>query len=207
MKKLKVAAILFSVCLLFSACGSQSDAPKGEEAKQEAETQKDTPTKVEVDENLLTVDILFPASFYEDTDMSDFDADEYASKNGFEKAVVNEDGSILVTMTKAKHREIMSDLLQTIEESFAELIGAEDTPYVVAINHTDDFRKIDVVVEREGYENGGILPAFIPLQLYIQSGIYQVFNGDESYAEISFVDSATNETIASATYPNDLNSN
>lgn len=205
MRRIRLAAAVFSIFILFSACASDSDDLQAENSSQEIESSENNPAKIEVDENILTVDILFPSSLYEGTDMSTFDADKYASENGFKKAVVNEDGSVLVTMTKAKHRELMSDMLQSVEESFSEVVGAEDTPYVIAINHDNDFRAIDIVVEREGYENSGILSAFIPLQLYIQSGMYQIFNGDESYAEISFIDSVTNETIASVTYPDDLN--
>jgi hypothetical protein len=36
--------------------------------------------------------------------MSDFDSDQYAAEQGFTKAVLNEDGSVTVTMTKAKHK-------------------------------------------------------------------------------------------------------
>ncbi len=195
MKKLNFVALTLSACLLFSACGAKPDGG----AEQEADALPEA--GLQVDENLLTVDILFPASFYEDTDMSTFDPEAYAEENGFKKVVVNEDGTVLVTMSKAKHREIMDDLLRQIEESYAEIVRGEDTEYVAAIDHTDDFRKISIVVDREGFDNAGIAAAFLPLQLYVQSSMYQIFNGDEIYSEISFVDASTNKVMSSVVYP------
>ncbi len=157
---------------------------------------------VEVDNKLLTVDITLPASFFED--LSDFDADAYAEENGFKKAVINEDGSVVVTMTKTKHAQLMDDTTKEIEASFSEMYGSEDTPYIKKIEHADDFSEINIVVDRSGYEAGGIMAAFVPLQVYLQSSVYQIFSGSEIRSEISFVDEANGSVIESVVYPDDL---
>lgn len=160
---------------------------------------------MEVDENLLTVDITMPASLFEGTDMTTFDPDAYAAEQGFKKAVVNEDGSIKVTMSKAKHKELVADMLKNIETSFNDMVKAEDSPYITAIDHTKDFDVVKISVDKTGYDAAGFVTAFIPLAIYMQVAFYQTLANVEARCEIQFVDAAAGTVIESVTYPDALN--
>lgn len=205
MKKFLALILVLTLCVSITACGS-SPSKEPSETDNQAEESDSQQGSVEVDKNLLTVDITLPASMFEDQDMSTFDPDAYASEQGFKKAVLNEDNSITVTMTKAKHEALMQETMESIDQGYSEMIEAEDTPYIKEIIHSDDFSTIDVKVDKAGYETGGLQAAFVPLSVYLMGCIYQVFNGDEGKSEICIIDVETGETIDSVIYPDALNS-
>ena len=161
---------------------------------------------VEVDENLLSVEITLPASFFEGTDMSTFDTKAYAAENGFKKAVVNEDGSITVTMSKSKHKEIMADMTKNVTDSFDGMVKAEDSPYITAIDYSKDFTSVKISVDKAGYDDAGFAAAFIPFGVYMQVAVYQMFANVEAHCEIQIIDAATNAVIDSVVYPDAMNS-
>lgn len=96
----------------------------------------------------MTVDITLPAYFFEDKDMSAFNAEKYAQEQGFKKAVLNEDGSVTVTMTKANHKKMLKELTNEYDTSFAEMVESDNTPYIKSIKHSDNFNSITVEVDR-----------------------------------------------------------
>lgn len=203
----KIIPIALSVCLLLTACGSsepaQPAAASSAAASSVAETQASE--TIETEKNLLTVEITFPASFFEGEDMSTFDTESYASENGFENAVVNDDGSVTVVMSKSKHKVLMEETKANIEKSLNDMVNAEDTPFIKGIENNNDFTNIKVIVDKEGYENNALFAAFIPLTFYIQTSFYHTVNGTEPILEFSFIDQADNSVIASVLYPDALN--
>ena len=164
----------------------------------EAPMEETTSQAIDTDEKLLTVDITFPASFFEGTDMSTFDTDAYVKEQGFISAKINDDGSMIVTMSKSKHNELMAEMVTTLETNFASLVEAEDTPYIKEITHNDDFTLVTVKVDRKAYENAFDLTPFI-IGLSVSS--YQMFLDMEYHVEIVIVDIATGDTINSTVYP------
>lgn len=211
MKKLLSILLILSILLGLAACGGKSaDAsPAATPTPKPASSQPaDAPQSggsVEVDERLLTVELTLPASFFEDEDMSTFDAKAYAEENGYHSAAVNEDGSVSIVMSKARHKEIMAELHAAVEQSFDELIGAEDTPYITDITFSDSFDKVNIIVDKAGYESGGLMVAFLPMMIYIPVGMYHVFDGtDAAKCEISFIADGTGELLASQIYPDAL---
>lgn len=211
-KAAKIMALSLALCLTLTACGTPSagnERPGNSpgpsvSAAPTAPDKKGNDEGVQVEEGVLTVEVTIPASFYEDEDMSAFDAERYASENDFKSAILNEDGSVTVIMTKKRHKSLMDDLRTTINGAFSEMIEAEDTPYIKEINCSDNYNQIEIVVNKDGYNNGGLYAAFIPLLVYFQGAMYQAFNGDEARSVISFVDEATGETFESVIYPDAL---
>lgn len=204
-------ALMLVVSLIFSLVGCGGEAaketpdPTQSSGTTISETQpSDQGGPVEVDEHLLTVDMVIPASLF-DEDMSSFDADAYAKENGFNSAKVNEDGSVSVNMSKSKHKELMSEMRTTVEDAFQELIGAEETPYIIEIEHSDSFDIVDIIVDKSGYEAGGLATAFLPLVVYSAVGGYQIFDGVETpRCEISMIAAGTNEVLDCVIYPDVL---
>lgn len=157
---------------------------------------------VQVDEGLLAVEITLPASFFEDTDMTAFDPDQYAEKQGFVSAVLNDDGSVTVKMSKAKHNELLAALTKQCDESFSAMVRAEDSPYIKAITHTDDFSVITAQVDRATYEAEVI--NFTPFILGMSGMMYQAFTKGSPRIEIIIKDADTGDTITSSVYPDDM---
>lgn len=146
-----------------------------------------------------TVEITFPASLFEDAE--DFDPAAYAREQGFLSAVVNEDGSVTVTMTETKHNELISEMTKTLEETFAGFVEGDTTPYIKEITHNDDFTKVTIKVVRAEYENAF---DFTVVAIGMSVPIAQIAVGFEANVEISVVDVDTGDVISSVVYPDAL---
>jgi len=160
-----------------------------------------TPTmsgEISVDSDLFDVDITLPASLFSDDYMATFNADTYAAENGFKKAVVNEDGSITITVSKARHKEMLEEYAAQLNKTFNEMIGGEDTPYITGITSNSDFTSIIIDVNRVGYESAFDFSAFT---IGIDSMFYQSIAGMDLHCEITIRNGNTKETISTVVYP------
>lgn len=192
----KLIALILAMCMMatvLSACGGSEQPP----AKQPS---TDNPNSIETDEKLLTVDITLPASLFEGEE--NFDADAYAAEQGFTKAVVNADGSVTITMTKAKYNELIDEMTADLDASFSELIGSEDSPYIKDITHSDDFTTVEVKVDRAAYENAFDLT---PMTIGFSTMMFQAFLEMEHHCEISIVDASNGDIINTVVYPDAFN--
>lgn len=187
---------------------AQEMTPSKQEIKREITIEPSetmTPTEeesegIEVDEGLLNVTITIPASMFED--MTDFDPDAHSKEHGFKETVVNEDGSVSITMSRSKHNELMKELKSDIDESLEELIEAENTPYIKKIITSDGYRIFTVDVDKAAYEATW---DFTPLQIGIYAMMYQQFDGSELHCEIIIRDVDTGEILKTVIYPDVLN--
>lgn len=188
----KLTALFLVICILASVsipCLASTA---------ETEAVSTEPKRVQIDEGLSLVYITFPASFFGDEDMSSFDPDEYVTENGFEKAVINEDGSIVVTMSMERHEELLEETAKSLEESFAEMIGSENTPYIKEIDHTENFETVTVKVVKAEYEKAFDMT---PLIIGISAMMYQMLLDMDYHVEINIVDFSSGDILYSAIYP------
>ncbi len=212
----KAGLVLMLVGLLVAGCGGGEIEPQHETdmekistsvaATMYAELPKDptstpTPSGISVDKGLMNVDITLPASMFSDIDMSTFDTQAYVEENGFNNAVINEDGSITITMSKSKHKEVMEKYTADINSSFNEMISSEDTPYITSIVSDSNFKSVIIEVDRAGYESAFDLT---PFTIGLQSMLYQAFAGIDYHCEIIIMDNITKEIITSVIYPDVL---
>lgn len=192
-----------SIILLVALILSLSLISCGTEAKEtSAIDQKTSDSSVKVDENLVTVDITVPAEFYEDQDMSTFDPEQYAKDNEYKKVVVNEDGSVTLTMTKARHKALLKEMQATIDESYQELLDDTDIPYIESVDHDKSFTTVTVQVDRDGYDNAFL--DMTPLMVGFQATLYQTFAGEELHSEVTMKYSDNGEIISTTVYPDDM---
>lgn len=200
-KKIISLILAILVVLSFAGCAqSGADSTTGNN-NDNGSTTESTSAKIETDEKLLTVEIKLPASMFEGEDMTKFDADAYANEQGFKSAKVNEDGSVTITMTKAKHRELLEEMANTLDTNFKDFVNGESTPYIKDITHNDDFTAVTMKVDKAAYENAF---DFTPLAIAMSVAMYQAFTETEYHVEISIVDAATGTEINSITYPDAL---
>jgi len=206
MKKSIALLLVFTIITstFLTACNNnQVEPPTNTEVPNSGQTEakeaanKESSQSIAVDENLLTVDITLPASLMGDT--STFKETEYLAKNeGMKSAKLNDDGSITVTMTKKKHKEVMDEMKVSIDESFGDLIEAIETPYIKGIDYTDNYKEVTISVDKVAYENAFDMTSLI---VGLSTSMYQTFLGEEIGTIIIFKDIATGEQIESVTYP------
>lgn len=196
MKKILALMFVFTFFVNLTACSSSKSQTESE-SKPDSETSEESSAGVEVDKDLLTVDITLPASLAGAVD-DDFDPDTYAEENNFQKAVINDDGSITVTMTKTTHEALMKNTYDEYVEMVEDMIESEDTPYIKDIDYADDLSSFKVSVNRAEYENSY---DFTALSLGLMGSMYQTFAGEEMHVEISILDADTGEIISESVYP------
>lgn len=215
----KIVSIILSILLVLSCvgCGQASSSSVGEnvetgapsvdptentpEEVTDAPTEETAPQTIDTDEKLLTVDITFPASFFEGTDMSTFDTDAYVKEQNFLAARINEDGSMVVTMTKGRHKELLDETSANLDVNFASFVEAEDTPYIKEISHNDDFTMVTVKVDRAAYENAFDIT---PFAIGMSVAFYQMLLDMEYHVEVVMIDIDTGDTITTVIYPDAL---
>ena len=162
----------------------------------EEEMEEEESSGIEVDEGFFNVTITLPAVFFEDDE--DFDPEIYKEEQGFKDATVNDDGSVTVVMSKRQHDEILFEMKSDINESFQELIEAEDTPYIISITSTEGYETVFMDVDRAGYESTW---DFTPLIIGISALMYQQVDGTELHCEVIVRDVETGEILSSVVYP------
>ena len=173
-----VIVMVFSL----SACGS------GEEKKNDG--------AVEVDEGLLKVEITLPADFFDGETDADIVAD--ADEKGFSKCVVNEDGSVTYTMTKAKRNEMLKEMEEGFEETADELINdVEEGPSpFTEITHNKGFK----LIEMKANDNYGGFDGLAMYSMLMMGAYYQMFDGvssEELDVTVKVIDKDSGEEIES----------
>jgi hypothetical protein len=158
-------------------------------------------SNLQVEQKILTVDITLPPSLVTPTIKNDIEG--YAKKQGFQKAVLNDNGSVTITMTKAKHKQMMKEMKQNVEEKFAKL--QEDYPYIKTIDYkSKNFSNVNVIVDRHGYDNSFDIT---PFSIGFQAMYYQAFNGTDLKCEVIMKYADNDEIISTTIYPDALKSN
>ena len=191
MKKIALFLVVSMLLVTAIGCSGKSDEKISPENVQEEQEE------VSVDKNLLSVEINLPPDFV--GDVSDFNRETYLDENpGFTDAEVLENGSLKLTMSRAKHNEMMKEMKEGIAQSFQNLLTDENSSYIKDIRASKDYKKVDVIVDRKAYENSFDLSS---LSIMLSVGFYQVFEGNEFELELRYIDEATNEVIEEVILP------
>jgi len=154
-----------------------------------------------MDNNSSDISITLPASIYEGTDMSAFNPVAEAEKKGYKEVVVNEDGSVTITMTKDRHNQILSDLKLEYSNNISSLTNSSEYPYLLDIQFNDNFSEFAILVDKEGYISASDLT---PYTLYMAAAFYQMFEGNEPSCLVLIKDQMTDELINIVHYPNNI---
>lgn len=192
-------ALLLAAATAFSltACAAQSTALAPPAS---AVSQSSTADQVQVDEGLLEVTITLPASYFEEVE--DFDPEAYTREQGFSRTVVQEDGTVAITMTRARHNALLNEMKTSIADSLSQLVAAESTPYIQSVSSTEGYGTVTVTVDKAGYE--AVLD-MTPLLIGIYGVMYQQYAGEEPHCEVTVQDGASGEALTSVVYPDALN--
>lgn len=95
---------------------------------------------------------------------------------GYTSAVLNDDGSITYTVTRAVKDEMLQEFRQFIDETLEELISSGDCPNYGRVERNEDVTRFEVFVNSEGITAGDL--AGVPL-LFWYSDVYWQMKEDE----------------------------
>lgn len=185
--------IIASVGILFFGELNKPTADTAKTSKNENLVQDDW-----VDNNLLTVDITFPASFY--TDSQTKPSNELTEKekaNGYTAVKVNDDGSVTYTIKKSAYNKIVAETKNSTIQTLNEIVTSGNYPSVKKIGYNNSLSKISVYVDKTAYSQN--MDGFAMLNIQIAVAFYQVISQDKNPLEISVIDISTNEVFD--TYP------
>lgn len=196
MKRIFCVALIVCLMLTMMACSSgNSEGATDEQTSTEA-TETDGGA-IEVDENLLTVDVTLPASYFEDTTEEDVQAG--AEEKGFKNVVFNEDGSVTYTMTKAQHREVLESYKAEVDASLDDMLnGEEAVESFQEISYNDNMSEFTVKVDPAIYSEWDALSVIV---FYFSGMYYQAFDGvapEDNHVVVNFVDMNTGEVLDTA---------
>ena len=196
MKKLGTWLIIALVVVVLAGCGNSAGSSATTTQTQETNTASKVETSngngIEVDKNLLTVDMTFSPTMAQALEISE---ESLINKGYFEKVVKNDDGSYTVTITKAKHKEMMDEMRVSLDESLQKLIDDGDFGFT-EITPNKDYTNFKVNIGEN--DELGLIQMFSVMAFYTYGGMYNLFNGSSTdNIHVDFVNNK-GETVESA---------
>ena len=150
-----------------------------------------------------TVEITYPASMFSEEDRAGFDPDEFAAKYGYERAVVNGDGSLTITMTEKQRSALMRNAVSQAEDALTAMVESTDTPYITAVYHDTAYRWISFVVDDDAFAAAGLDTYYIPWTAFQTALPCLVLRNDDYTCAIHFY-SADRSYKYTVSYPEAL---
>lgn len=198
----RLVCVFLSLILIFSlcSCGSSNaeDNVKSQGSDSNAiapQEENDSRNFVDVDPGLFNVTLTVPSDFV-DADMTQEELDKTASELGYKSATLNEDRSVTYVMTKEQHKEMMSAVKESIDDSLSEIIESGEYPNFVSIEANENYTEYTVVTKSEELD---FSESFSVLAFYIYSGMYYAFNGTEvDNICVQFINETSGEVIEEA---------
>ncbi len=194
MKNLSALLLTAIILLSLTACGNSANNDTAT-----SDNAFETSATMEVDENLLTVDITLPASFF--TDMTEEEIKEAAKEKDIKECVVNEDGTVVYTMAKKAHKELLSELKTECDKTITGLLEGENkVASFISIDYEDDFSEFDVYVDPATYSS---FDGIYALGFYISGAYYQAFAGvdyEDIDVVVNFIDNETKDVVNTSSY-------
>lgn len=220
----RILSLLLAVCLLSTFCACSSRSASNSEKTEPATTVEASALPVEatavptqapgseesqgitVDENLLTVEVTIPASFFEDETPEEIQAG--AVDSGMISCTINDDSSVTYKMSKAKHRELMASLKEQIDSSIDDMLhGDEAIASFQSVKYNNDMSEFNIYVDKTLYSDWD---SFYMLAFYMLGGYYQAFDGvpsEDIDVIVKFIDQATEEVLDTGSYKSFVEAN
>lgn len=156
---------------------------------------------VTVDKNLFSVDVTVPASFYEDTKLTQEELSADAAKKGYGNAKLNKDGSVTFRMSKSQHQKAVAEMKKSVDDYIQETVN-ESPKIFRLITYNKDMTEFNVSVNRAEFEND-FGAGMISFGIGILSSFYQMFSGGmpNPKTEIKISDVTTGKVFSTQKYP------
>ncbi|MPM72131.1 hypothetical protein SDC9_119104 [bioreactor metagenome] len=111
-------------------------------------------------------------------------------------AVVNPDGSVTYTMTRAQQKQMLDETKVNVQDSIAGFVNDPENSFT-AVEVNDEMSQFTVKVDAARYSP---LETLYGVVFYVSGGLYQQFAGVDSDAvdvTVEYVDDATGEVLDS----------
>ena len=198
----RVIAVILLLLVAFSFVSCTEETTGSNETQTKENSTNEITSKI-VDENLLTVDVTIPKSFFSDEDPASDELTEEQKKDGFKSAKINDDGSVTYTIKKSSWKKLIEQYKKETSELIDSITqNSEEFPSIKKITYNDDFSKIVLEVNRSEYE--GSSDSFAALSIYMTVSYYQIFNQQEVKCQFAYKDVKTGEVFDTETYPDAL---
>ena len=168
---------------------SVETAADGEQAADAADTAKETAA---VKKQLRT--IVIPTVYESVT--SQAEADEIAKKNGYESAVLEEDGSLTIVMEEDVYETMISSFLDSVQKGVKEIIGDGSVSSVKKIEYNEDLSIFTVTIDADEI---GIIERQAADELVMYGTLYHIYTGNSvDHIQVDYVSEESGEVIESA---------
>lgn len=204
MKKLTSLMLAAALAVSITACGATANA----NAAASSATDKSTAT-AEAGNETVTItypEYMIPGVMSDGTDEERMKAEKEFCKDLLDREGVLEakpcaDGSVIATMTREAHKKSLDDLKASIDKTFDDFFDDGDESDCSDYTYNDDMTVFTVNMDADDYESPYTTEAML---FGISAEGYQVLNGvEEPHVVINYVDSKTEDTLGTLTYPDD----
>ncbi len=189
-----VALVTVAVMLIFTACGKTDHSTASATLAVENENAAVADTEHAPVEETGTVEITVPAQYESITTQEE--ADDIAEKNGYDSAVLNEDGSLTIVMSHSVHKELMNQFVKVAAGGMKELIGSTQYPNITAVTVDDaEYSHFTITTESESISED---ENYSGLELIMYGTLYHIYSGnDVDNIHVDYVNAASGEVIDS----------
>lgn len=154
------------------SAGGSTSAPAGEKEKD-------------------SVTIVIP-TVYEDVETQQ-EADEIRDRNGYESAVLEEDGSLTIVMSRSVYDEMIRQYKESVDKGIAEITAGDSS--IVKIEYNEDYSEFTVTVSEDEL---GIIERQAADELVMYGTLYHVYTGnDVDHITVNYVN-GSGETVETA---------
>lgn len=116
--------------------------------------------------------------------------------------VTKDDGTVVITMTREAHDELMVDLEQQFQSSLNDVVA--NCEAIKSIEPNEDYTQMDILIDTSAPD--AMLFSFQLIACIVVLSYYQVFNGvssEDIHYTFNFFDEATGETSTFDSLTND----
>lgn len=137
------------------------------------------------------VTVVIP-TVYEDVKTQE-EADEICRRNGYESAVLEEDGSLTIVMSRSVYDEMIRQYKESVDKGIAEITGGDSS--IVKIEYNEDYSEFTVTVSEDEL---GIIERQAADELVMYGTLYHVYTGnDVDHITVNYVN-GSGETVETA---------
>ena len=171
--------------------GETAEASAKEEAQESAEG-SDAPSGAAKTEETVTVVI---PTVYESVTTQE-EAEKIRKENGYESAVLNDDGSLTIVMSRSQHDEMLGQFKKSVDEGITEIIHTVEDSAIEKIEYNDDYSIFTVTVSGDEL---GLAERQAADELVMYGTLYHIYSGnDVDHIKVDYLSSGTGEVIETA---------
>lgn len=171
--------------------GETAEASAKEEAPESAEG-SDAPSGAAKTQETVTVVI---PTVYESVTTQE-EAEKIRKENGYESAVLNDDGSLTIVMSRSQHDEMLGQFKKSVDEGITEIIHTVEDSAIEKIEYNDDYSIFTVTVSGDEL---GLAERQAADELVMYGTLYHIYSGnDVDHIKVDYLSSGTGEVIETA---------